>query len=266
MRLPGTRTLRRSHRGPPQNHGDGSRTAAGAQRRTTFEISRRDGSAIFRRSRSRRGNSGIFARLGFTLADLGYEFPKYPCTSGETMNSFLRQRTDEGARRRLPSVSRTSPHPDRAGTRPDRKTGSGRLFPHRLGSGRSSAASRAFWCKAEARPPTARYAIRWASRRWIRWRWICCSSVSSRRSAANGRTSISTCPGRSARARHSIRLPALWKRGAAMTANVITYRGRSAARDIGKALGFDSGGTGQTFLTGSPLGLARSGRHGRTPI
>ena len=29
------------------------------------------------------------------------------------------------------------------------------------------------------------------------------------------------------------------KLGAAMTANVITYRGRSAARDIGKVLGFD---------------------------
>ena len=29
------------------------------------------------------------------------------------------------------------------------------------------------------------------------------------------------------------------KLGAAMTANVITYRGRSAARDIGKALGFE---------------------------
>src|ERR1700739_410844 len=29
------------------------------------------------------------------------------------------------------------------------------------------------------------------------------------------------------------------QRGAAMTANVITYRGRSAARDMGKALGFD---------------------------
>ena len=27
--------------------------------------------------------------------------------------------------------------------------------------------------------------------------------------------------------------------GAAMTANVITYRGKSAAREIGKALGFD---------------------------
>src|SRR4029077_2616732 len=29
--------------------------------------------------------------------------------------------------------------------------------------------------------------------------------------------------------------------GAAMTANVITYRGRSAAREVGKALGFDPG-------------------------
>jgi len=27
--------------------------------------------------------------------------------------------------------------------------------------------------------------------------------------------------------------------GAAMTANVITYRGKSAAREVGKALGFD---------------------------
>src|SRR5277367_5835039 len=35
------------------------------------------------------------------------------------------------------------------------------------------------------------------------------------------------------------------KRGAAMTANVITYRGRSAARDIGKALGFDETSLGQ---------------------
>jgi len=34
-------------------------------------------------------------------------------------------------------------------------------------------------------------------------------------------------------------LRALRKLGAAMTANVITYRGRSAAREIGKALSFD---------------------------
>ena len=35
-------------------------------------------------------------RLEFTLSDLGYEFPKYPVPSGETMMSFLCRRTKEG--------------------------------------------------------------------------------------------------------------------------------------------------------------------------
>src|SRR6266511_2755383 len=42
----------------------------------------------------------LSSRLQFTLEDLGYEFPKYPVPPGETMTSFLRQRTEEGARRR----------------------------------------------------------------------------------------------------------------------------------------------------------------------
>src|SRR5436190_1466902 len=42
----------------------------------------------------------LSARLGFTLADLGYEFPRYPVPEGETITSFLRKRTDEGARQR----------------------------------------------------------------------------------------------------------------------------------------------------------------------
>src|SRR6185503_17247607 len=42
----------------------------------------------------------LSSRLQFTLTDLGYEFPKYPVPQGETMTSFLRQRTEEGARRR----------------------------------------------------------------------------------------------------------------------------------------------------------------------
>ena len=33
------------------------------------------------------------SRLDFTLADLGYEFPKYPVPEGKTMISFLRERT-----------------------------------------------------------------------------------------------------------------------------------------------------------------------------
>ena len=40
----------------------------------------------------------LSARLEFKLNDLGYEFPRYPVPEGETMMSFLRQRTDEGAR------------------------------------------------------------------------------------------------------------------------------------------------------------------------
>ncbi|HEY6122721.1 MAG TPA: PHP domain-containing protein, partial [Pyrinomonadaceae bacterium] len=42
----------------------------------------------------------LSARLDFTLEDLGYEFPKYPVPTGQTMASFLRQRTVEGARLR----------------------------------------------------------------------------------------------------------------------------------------------------------------------
>src|SRR5207244_11283607 len=42
----------------------------------------------------------LSARLEFTLADLGYQFPKYPVPAGENMNSLLRKRTDEGFRNR----------------------------------------------------------------------------------------------------------------------------------------------------------------------
>jgi error-prone DNA polymerase len=42
----------------------------------------------------------LSSRLEFTLEDLGYEFPKYPVPPGETMTTFLRQRTAEGARER----------------------------------------------------------------------------------------------------------------------------------------------------------------------
>ena len=45
------------------------------------------------------------------------------------------------------------------------------------------------------------------------------------------------------------------KRGAAMTANVITYRGRSAAREIGKALGFDPETLNKISAAGRYLGI-----------
>src|SRR5207248_3148107 len=42
----------------------------------------------------------LSSRLKFTLKDLGYEFPRYPIPEGETMVSFLRERTREGMHRR----------------------------------------------------------------------------------------------------------------------------------------------------------------------
>src|SRR4030095_3511611 len=46
-------------------------------------------------------NTGeLSSRLEVSLEDLGYEFPRYPVSDGETMISFLRKRVDEGARQR----------------------------------------------------------------------------------------------------------------------------------------------------------------------
>ena len=46
--------------------------------------------------------------------------------------------------------------------------------------------------------------------------------------------------------------------GAAMTANVITYRGRSAAREVGKALGFEQDTLGRLVRPGWQLGMERA--------
>ena len=43
----------------------------------------------------------ISSRLKYEMKDLGYKFPPYPVPAEETMDSFLRKRTEEGARLRL---------------------------------------------------------------------------------------------------------------------------------------------------------------------
>jgi error-prone DNA polymerase len=42
----------------------------------------------------------LSSRLQFELGDLGYEFPRYPVPDGDTMDSFLRKRVEEGVIRR----------------------------------------------------------------------------------------------------------------------------------------------------------------------
>ena len=42
----------------------------------------------------------LSSRLQFEMTGLGYEFPAYPVPDGQTMDSFLRKRVEEGIRRR----------------------------------------------------------------------------------------------------------------------------------------------------------------------
>ena len=54
------------------------------------------------------GTRELAERLEYTMSDLGYRFPEYPVPSGETMASFLRKITQAGARQRY------RPYDDRA--------------------------------------------------------------------------------------------------------------------------------------------------------
>jgi error-prone DNA polymerase len=185
----------------------------------------------------------LSSRLTFTFKDLGYEFPKYPVPEGETMMSFLRERTREG-------------------------------FQQRYGRSSSELQSRAR-CQVERELKlieklalSGYFLIVWDLVRFCREQNIL---VQGRGSAANsavcyslGITAVDAVSMELLFERFlsaergewpdiDLDLPSgdqrerviqyLYKRygerGAAMTANVITYRNRMASREMGKALGFD---------------------------
>jgi len=178
-------------------------------------------------------------RLAFTLADLGYEFPKYPLPPGETIHSFLRKRTDEGARLRY------RPYHDRARQQIERelalieKLNLGGYFlivwdliqfcrrEGILVQGRGSAANSAvcYSLGITAVDPVAMDLLfeRFLSEERGEWPDI----------------DLDLPSGDQRERVIQYVYQRYGQRGAAMTANIITYRGRSAARDIGKALGFD---------------------------
>ena len=181
----------------------------------------------------------ISSRLEFTLADLGYEFPRFPVPPGETMDSFLRKRVDEGARRRY------RPYTERARKQIEHelalieKLGLAGYFlivwdivrfcrEHDiLAQGRGSAANSAVCYALEitAVDPVAMELLfeRFLSEERGEWPDIDIDLPS-----GDKRESV---------IQHVYQK--FGKLGAAMTANVITYRGRSAAREVGKALGFE---------------------------
>src|SRR5262249_40377801 len=181
----------------------------------------------------------ISSRLEFTLKNLGYEFPHYPVPDGETMMSFLRKHADEGARLRY------RPYHEKARLQIEHelalieKLGLPGYFlivwdivrfcrEHDiLAQGRGSAANSAV-CYAlgiTAVDPVQMELLfeRFLSEERGEWPDI----------------DIDLPSGDKRERAIQYVYERFGKLGAAMTANVITYRGRSAAREVGKALGFE---------------------------
>ena len=181
----------------------------------------------------------LSSRLQFTLKDLGYEFPKYPVPEGSSEMQFLRERTHEGM------LSRYGSKNDEARAQIDREL-----------------------ALIEKLKLPGYFLIVWDIVRFCRDKNIL---VQGRGSAANS----AVCYALGITAVDPVGMELLFERflseqrgempdidldlpsgdqreraiqyvydrygklGAAMTANVITYRGRSAAREIGKVLSFD---------------------------
>ncbi len=184
----------------------------------------------------------LSSRLQFTLEDLGYEFPRYAVPDGETMMSFLRERTREGFGQRY-------------GRKPDLKARARRQVERELGL-------------IEKLELAGYFLIVWDLVRFCRTEKIL---VQGRGSAANS----AVCYSLGITAVDPIGMELLFERflseergewpdidldlpsgdqrekviqylynrygerGAAMTANVITYRSRMASREMGKVLSFD---------------------------
>src|SRR5882672_5532199 len=182
------------------------------------------------------GTVALAERLEYTMADLGYRFPTYPVPDGETEMSFLRHITDAGARERY------RPYHDKARAQIAREL-----------------------ALIEKLDLAGYFLIVWDIVNYCRQQDIL---VQGRGSAANS----AVCYSLGITAVDPIKMDLLFERflseergewpdidldlpsgdrrerviqhvyekygrlGAAMTANVITYRSRSAAREVGKAL------------------------------
>jgi error-prone DNA polymerase len=192
----------------------------------------------------------LSSRLKFELHALGYKFPCYPVPDGETMDSFLRKRAEEGV------LQRYGPK-----NNPELMKRAKKQIEHELA--------------LIARLGFAGYfLIVWDIVRFCKSNNIL---IQGRGSAANS----AVCYALEITAIDPVGMDLLFERflsesrgewpdidldlpsedkreqaiqyvyqrygelGAAMTANVITYRGKSAAREVGKALGFDQESLGR---------------------
>jgi error-prone DNA polymerase len=182
----------------------------------------------------------LSARLQFTLADLGYEFPRYPVPAGETMDSFLRAQTLKGA------LNRYGPHHEKAYRQIERELALIQKlklpgyflivwdivqFCRNQGilvQGRGSAAN-----------STVCYSLGITAIDPIKMELLFERFLSDERGGEWPDIDLDLPSGDDREEAIQYVYQRYGKLGAAMTANVITYRSRSAVRDVGKALGFD---------------------------
>jgi error-prone DNA polymerase len=185
----------------------------------------------------------LSSRLDFTLEDLGYEFPKYPVPEGESMMSFLRERTREGFQQRYGRASvelrnRARRQVERELVLIEKLDLSGYFLivwdlvrfcreKNILVQGRGSAANSAacYSLGITAVDPVGMDLLfeRFLSEERGEWPDI----------------DLDLPSGDQRERVIQYVYQRYGERGAAMTANVITYRSRMASREMGKVLGFD---------------------------
>ena len=185
----------------------------------------------------------LSSRLEFTLNDLGYEFPRYPVPDGETMMSFLRERTREGMQSRYGRADaelkkRARRQIERELSLIEKLKLAGYFLivwdlvrfcreQNILAQGRGSAANSAV-CYSLGITAVDPIGMELLFERFLseeRGEW---PDIDLDLPSGDERERVIQYVYR----RYG-------QRGAAMTANVITYRNRMAAREMGKALGFD---------------------------
>lgn len=184
-------------------------------------------------------NTEILAeRLQFTLKDLGYQFPEFPLPPGETKISYLRMLTERGARERYRPFHEKARLQIEHELRVIDKLGLAGYFlvvwdiaefcrrQGILSQGRGSAANSAvcYSLGITAVDPVGMELLfeRFLSEERGEWPDI----------------DIDLPSGDQRERAIQYVYERYGKHGAAMTANVITYRGRSAVREMGKVLGF----------------------------
>ena len=182
--------------------------------------------------------SRLAERLMFSLENLGYEFPEYPVPSGHTMDSFLRTIVWFGAQQRYAAISTKVKHQLEEELALITKL----KFPgyflivwdivnfcrehNIMVQGRGSAANSAV-CYCLGITPVDPVENHLVFERFLN---------ESRKGWPDIDLDLPSGDRREAVIQEIYRR--YGKHGAAMTANVISYRGRSAAREIGKALNF----------------------------